>query len=103
MNKIDRARQFLPFDALKGLQEEYRKKEIVFENKKELSEDSLSELEKEFNKIDIGSSVKIQYYKNRKYCSIVGLVTSIDYIKKRIQIDENENINVCDIVAIKKQ
>ena len=33
VNKILRAKQFLPFDALKGLQEELRKKEIEYEEK----------------------------------------------------------------------
>ena len=58
-NKADRAKQFLPFDALKGLQEALREKEIEHEEKRELSEESLMELEKEFNKLEKGSNVKI--------------------------------------------
>ena len=38
-NRVARARQFLPFDALKGLQEALREKEIEYEVKKDLSED----------------------------------------------------------------
>ena len=54
VNRIARAKQFLPFDALKGLQEALREKEIEYEEKKELSEESLDDLQKEFNKIEKG-------------------------------------------------
>lgn len=100
VSRIDRAKQFLPFDALKGLQEALREKEIEYEEKIELSEESLTELENKFNKIEKGSYVKIRYYKNRQYIEINGIVTNIDYTRKKIQIDKNENINMCDIVNI---
>ena len=100
MARADRAKQFLPFDALKGLQEALREKEIEHEEKRELSEESLMELEKEFNKIEKGSQVKIKYYKNNKYIEITGEVTNIDYIKKKIQINKTENINMSDILKI---
>ncbi len=99
-SRADRAKQFLPFDALKGLQEALREKEIEYEQKKELSEESLMELEKQFHKIEKGSNVSIKYYKNLKYIKTKGTVTKIDYIKKKIQLNENENINMCDILEI---
>jgi hypothetical protein len=99
-NRVARARQFLPFDALKGLQEALREKEIEYEEKKDLSEDTLNELNNKFNQIDNGSFVKITFYKNGKYSEIKGRVTNIDYIKKKIQINKEYNINICDIVSI---
>ena len=33
VSRVDRAKQFLPFDALKGLQEALREKEIEYEEK----------------------------------------------------------------------
>ena len=33
-SRVDRAKQFLPFDALKGLQEALREKEIEYEEKR---------------------------------------------------------------------
>ena len=38
MSREDRAKQFMPFDALKGLQEALREKEIEYEQRKELTE-----------------------------------------------------------------
>ena len=63
MNRRERAKQFMPFDALKGLQEELRKKEIEYEEQKEMCDTSLEELENEFNKLEIGNKVEIKYYK----------------------------------------
>ena len=99
-SNVNSAKQLLPFDALKGLQEALREKEIEYEEKIELSEERLNELEIEFNKLEKGSYIKIKYYKNRQYVNISGIVTNIDYIKKKIQIDKTENINVCDILSI---
>ena len=100
VNRIARAKQFLPFDALKGLQEALREKEIEYEEKKELSEETLAELNNVFNKIEKGSFVKIRYYRNGRYKEIEGIVTYIDYIKRKIQIDKIVNINICDIIDI---
>ena len=100
VNRVARAKQFLPFDALKGLQEALREKEVEYEEEKELSEDTLNDLNDKFNQLDNGSFVKITFYKNGKYSEIKGRVTNIDYIKKKIQINKKYNINVCDIVNI---
>ena len=99
-NRVARARQFLPFDALKGLQEALREKEVEYEVKRDLSEDCLNELNDKFNQIENGSLVKIKYYKSGKYSEIKGIVTNIDYIKKKIQINKKYNINICYIVNI---
>ena len=45
VNRISRAKQFLPFDALKGLQEALKEKEIEYEERKELSEETLNDLD----------------------------------------------------------
>ncbi len=97
---VSRAKQFLPFDALKGLQEALREKEIEHEEKIELSEETLSELNNKFNKIEKGSKVKIKFYKNNKYIEIMGIITDIDYIKKKIQVNEEQYINISDIINI---
>lgn len=99
-NRINRAKQFLPFDALKGFQEILKQKEIEYEDRKELAEDSYVELDAELNRVEEGEKVKIRYYKNRRYIDKIGTVTKIDYIRKKIQLNGEENINVCDIIKI---
>ena len=62
-SNVSRAKQFLPFDALKGFSEALREKEIEYEEKKELSEESLVELNDKFNQIEIGRSVRLRFYR----------------------------------------
>ena len=99
-NRKNRAKQFMPFDALKGLQEALREKEIEYEEKIELSEDSIVELENKFNRIENGSYVTIKYYKNRKYINSSSIVTKIYIIRKKKKLNKKENINICDILNI---
>lgn len=99
-SNVSRAKQFLPFDALKGFSEALREKEIEYEEKRDLSEESLIELNDKFNQIEKGDYIKTKYYKNGRYIEIIGIVTNIDYMKKKIQINKNINVNTCDIVSI---
>ena len=103
VGRVDRAKLFVPFDALKGLQEILREKEREVEERKELSEESLMELQEELNKVEIGSTVFIKYYKNKKYIDIMGVVRKINFIKKKIIIDADIIINMCDIIELKTQ
>lgn len=102
LTRLDRAKQFLPFDALKGLQEELRKKEIEYEEKKELSEDSLERLSEKLNEIDRNDNVLINYYMGGKYNKIKGKVIEINSVKKRIILENDIIININDIIDIEK-
>ena len=101
MSRADRAKLFVPFDALKALQEILREKEKEVEERKDLSEESLMELQEELNKVEIGSNVLIKYYKNKKYIDTTGIVTKINFVKKKIIINEDIIINMCDIIQLK--
>jgi len=59
------------------------------------------ELQEELNKVEIGSSVFIKYYKNKKYIDITGIITKINFVKKKIIINEDIIINMCDIIELK--
>lgn len=100
MTRAGRAKQFLPFDALKGFQEALSEKQIKSDDKKELTDDSYIKLQEEWNKINKNSVVKVKFYKNKRYVDIQGKITNIDYIKKKIKIND-EVISACDIIDIK--
>ena len=95
MTRASRAKQFLPFDALSGFKEALKEKEIKKEAKIELSEDSLQELENKLNELEKGSIIKLTYYKNNRYIETIGIITKIDYLRKKIILShdaEDENI-----------
>ena len=100
VNKMDRAKLFLPFDALKGLESAIKEKEEEQDIKKELTEESYIELENKLNRVEEGDRIKIKYYKNKKYVDISGIITKINYIKKKIQLDGTYNISISDIIDI---
>ena len=99
-NNIDRAKQFLPFAALKGYEEALRKKEEELEyiDRYELSIDRLEDITNKLNNIN-NNIVDITYFNNNKYINIIGYVTKIDNIYKYIIINKNKIYfsNILDI------
>lgn len=104
MNDKDfRAKQFLPFDALNGLQEALRKKEIEYIPKKELSEEVKEELGFILSSLDIGENIKITYYNISKYENFCGKIKKIDRIKSKIVFQDLSEIkfdNILEIIRI---
>jgi hypothetical protein len=98
----NRAKQFMPFDALKGLKEAYREKERVIVLKKDLSEDQQFELSNNFKLVKKGIIVKIIYFDNGEYVEIEGLVSNVDYVYKNITIVQM-TINISDIISLEAQ
>lgn len=100
LTRLERARQFLPFDALKGLQEAIKEKEICYIDKIELSEELQEELDIKLSQIEKGDKIYLKYYKNRQYIEKVGIVKEISQIKKKIILQDDVKISVSDILEI---
>ena len=81
-----RAAQFLPFQAVKGLDEALRAKEKITVEKIQLSEESLHELDLKMHKVKKGMMVTAIYYDNGEYLKITGLVARIDETSRILQI-----------------
>ena len=60
MTNLERAKQFLPFNALKGYYTLLEEKKKIKEERKILSADEYERLEREFVKIKIGSIIKVK-------------------------------------------
>lgn len=89
-NMSNKAQQFLPFDALKGFKEAIKSKEKETICKKELSIDELEELSYIINSIHKNDLVKITFYQDNNYETIIGYVTNIDSIFKNIIINKKK-------------
>lgn len=104
MNNIQNdAKQFLPFDALKGFKEAIKNKEKEIVCKKELSVDEVEELSYIINALHKNDLVKITFYQNNNYETICGYITNIDTIFKCITIDKKKILfdNIKSIEPIK--
>ena len=95
----ERAKQFLPFDSLKGFKAEIRKREKIIVSKKRLSEETARELSYKINQIKKGMMIKIIYYHDGEYIEIEGLVSKIDRDSKTL-IVVKEKIGFKEIYSI---
>lgn len=103
MNRTDRARQFAPFDALKGLQEALRLKEYEHERKDKggLSEEQISEISNTLSLLQKNDDIKLKYYYDGHYKTIEGKC-KIDYVFQFIEINKVK-IQFDDIYEIEKK
>ena len=98
--KLDRAKIFLPFDALKGLQEALREKEKILVDKKILSIEEKEKIAHKLLQVKKGMIIKVIYYENNEYIELEGIVSSIDYTYQYLKIVKKE-ISFNDILDIK--
>lgn len=98
-NNDFRAKQFMPFDSLKGFYDLIKTEEIIIKNKKSLSDDTYNYLDKQIKKIQKGDNISIEYYYRQDYIVTNGIVKKIDEINKCIYI-LNSKINFDDIINI---
>ena len=99
MIRAERARQFMPFDALTGFKDALKEKGQVHIRRKELSDEANEELSMKLNAIDTNKIVQITYYDGNKYTKIKGKVNKIDKINRTIIVTTSA-INFFDIIEI---
>ena len=91
MKRSDRARQFLPFDSLKGLQQALRVKEYENERtlKGDLSEDTIKKISDNLLLIEKNTLVRVKYYRDGYYYTLEGL-SKINYEKRILIVGDNK-------------
>lgn len=82
----ERAKQFAPFGALKGLPEALAKMERVVVLKAELSEDKAEELNRRLLQIEKGDMVTAVYYSDGEYVKVTGKVARMNFSERFLQI-----------------
>ncbi|MBP3673020.1 MAG: YolD-like family protein [Oscillospiraceae bacterium] len=83
-----RAKQFVPFQALKGLNEAIANKERLITPRRELTEDSIAEINYVLVNLVAGSLVTAVYYcdMEQEYHQLTGYVNKVDPLCKCLQI-----------------
>lgn len=84
----ERAKQFLPFAAVKGLNEALEKKEMVAVSRVEMTEELAVELNEKINRVQKGATITITYYSNNVFINLTGRVVQIDTAFRTIQLDD---------------
>lgn len=99
MSTADRAKQFMPFSALKGLEDALKEKEKIIVPKIELSEDSAAELDRKMHLLKCGMIITVIYFCKDEYLKLTGIVAKIDINNRMLQI-VNTRIRFDDIYNI---
>ena len=99
MSNSNRAKIFMPFDALKGFKEAIKEKERIIVPKKELTEDDYNILNQTFQRIKKGTIVKVIFYSHEEYIECTGMVSDINESSRYIKIVK-EKISLDDIKSI---
>lgn len=100
MDRSNRAKQFMPFDALKGFREALQEKERILVPKRELSDEQREELDYKLRQIQKMDMVTVEYFQDGEYVQVTGIVTRIDETSRILKVI-NTKIDFEDISAIK--
>ena len=99
MSREDRAKQFMPFAALKGYPEALQKKEKIVVPKVEVSEEYAEVLDRKFRSVNKNDIITVIYYSNHEYLKKTGMVSRIDETARILKI-VNTKISFDDIYDI---
>lgn len=96
-----RAKQFMMFDAMKGLTEAIAEKERQHFSKRELTGERICEINQILMMLQKGDQITIEYSceYGQKYCVLSGIVEKVDLYWKNIQI-QNVSISFSEIMDI---
>ena len=89
MPRKDRAKQFAPFDALRGLREAISLEEYKHERcqKGGVSQEKIDEISKTLGDLKKGDVVEVRYFIDGYYKNIKGKV-NVDIIKQSLSVDK---------------
>ena len=102
MTRGERAKQFMAFDAMKGLKEALQEREErhLRVEKRELTDETIERISKQLKKIVKGDTVEILYFSAYRELTVTGAVKKLDYALKYIAVGD-ERIDFDDIYSIK--
>lgn len=99
MSHEERAKQFMPFAALKGYPDALRKKEKVIVSKMELSEEYEEMLDQKLRQVQKNDVITVVYFGEGEYLRQTGMVSRIDTSARIMQV-VNTKIGFDDIYDI---
>lgn len=87
MDRSERAKQFMPFSALDGLNRTLYDRNLPAEERICIGEDAQVELDRRLHMLTPGRELSVVYYNNRQYSALSGTVRKIDLQSRGLLID----------------
>ena len=102
MNRSDRAKQFMPFDALNGLREALRRKEEELERdeRREPNEEEAAAINDALNALERGDRVMLRHYSGGRYIVTEDVAVSVMPAAKCLYL-KNSRVAFGDIIELK--
>lgn len=101
MDRSNRAKQFMPFDALTGLRAALAERERIIVPKRELSEEQKEELDYKLQALQVGDMITAEYFHDGEYLQVTGMISRIDASSRVLQV-VNTKIAFEDIADLKE-
>lgn len=103
MSNHDRAAQFSPFAALVGYDKVIEGRGLVYDEKLEVTEDELAQINNVLTTVKRKDLVEVLYYDKGYYINIKGQFEKYDQIKQTITIDKKDisldDVKVLNIIS----
>lgn len=99
MTQQERAKQFAPYSALKGLGAVLRSAGQETVERVILGEDAAQELDRCLRELRPGDSIRVRYYLRRQYVELSGEVKKIDLDRRTVQVDSVQ-VPIRDILRL---
>ena len=88
-DRLDRAKQFMPFDALKGFREAIKEKEKQVESKRIVDEDKSNDINSVLSRLKVGQRIEITYYEEYRYITKEIYIKKISFQSGKINLNNN--------------
>lgn len=95
----NRAKQFVPFAAVKGFEEALRAKERIIVEKIELSEERKVELDFKLHQVSKNDIITVVYFDKDEYVKVEGMVSRLDTDARILKV-VNTKISFDDIYEL---
>ena len=86
MSREDRAKQFMPFAALKGYEEALRAKEKIVVPKVEFSEEYAAILDEKMHQVKKQMVITVTFFYKGEYLKKTGMVVRLDETARILQV-----------------
>ncbi len=86
MDRENRAKQFMPFDALRGLREALEEKERIIVPKRELPEEQKEELDRKLRQLQKKDVITVEFFRDWEYVQVTGMVLRIDRTGRTLEV-----------------
>lgn len=98
---LARARQFMPFAALRGFGDLIREQERIPEARRTLTEEDAARLSRRLLALERGTMASVTYYDGCGYRTVIGMIAEIDLTARRLRVVKTD-IRFEDLYSIER-